>query len=67
MKQYIIQSKALRMQFLFIGLVISAGIWLTGMNVVHWLLFVPAFFLTFAGLSGICPGLIVQKLIFKEK
>lgn len=67
MKKYIIESKALRMQFLFIGLVICLGIWLTGINAVHWVLFIPAFFLIFAGTSGICPGLIVQKIIFREK
>lgn len=67
MNKYMIGSKALRAQFLFIGLVIFLGIWLTGVNVVHWLLFVPAFFLIFAGISGICPGLIIQKMIFREK
>ena len=64
MKEYMIQSKALRMQFLFVGLVLCLGIWLTGVSVIHWLLFVPAFFLTFAGISGICPGLILQKILF---
>ncbi|MCW8929471.1 MAG: hypothetical protein OQL19_04445 [Gammaproteobacteria bacterium] len=67
MNKYMMKSKALRSQFLFIGLVISLGIWLTGINIVHWVLFIPAFFLTFAGISGICPGLIIQKMIFGEK
>lgn len=67
MGKYMIGSKALRLQFLFTGVIISLGIWLTGINNVHWLLFLPAGFLTFAGISGICPGLIFNKLLFKEK
>jgi hypothetical protein len=62
-----IDSNALRMTFLIIGLMVLLGIWLTGFNVVHWLLYVPTAFLIFAGLTGICPGLIVNKLILKEK
>ncbi len=66
MSNYMINSKALRTTFVLIGLVISLGIWLTGVDVVHWLLFLPAAFLVFAGVSGICPSLIITKMIFKE-
>jgi len=66
MKKYMIDSKALRMTFVIIGAFIFLGIWLTGLNVVHWLLFLPAVFLIFAGITGICPSLIVNKMIFKE-
>ena len=66
MKKYMIDSKALRMTFLLIGLFIFLGIWLTGLNVAHWVLFLPAVFLMFAGLTGICPSLIINKMIFKE-
>jgi len=38
---------------------ILLGIWLTGFNVVHWLLYVPVVFLAFAGITGICPGYII--------
>ena len=61
-----IGSKALRMTFLVIGLFISLGIWLTGIELVHWILFLPAGFLVFAGVSGICPSLVINKMIFKE-
>ena len=67
MSDYMISSKALRLTFVLIGLVIFLGIWLTGVNVVHWLLFLPAIFLVFAGVTGICPSLIINKKIFKEQ
>ncbi|NOQ88250.1 MAG: hypothetical protein GQ550_04940 [Gammaproteobacteria bacterium] len=66
MKKYMINSAALRMTFILIGMFISLGIWLTGIDVVHWLLFLPAAFLVFAGVTGICPSLIINKMIFKE-
>lgn len=49
---------ALRMLFLSVAGVIALGIWLTGFDKAHWLLYVPVAFLSFAGISGICPGLI---------
>jgi hypothetical protein len=66
MKKYMIGSKALRMTFLMLGLVIWLGIWLTGFNAVHWVLYFPAVFVTFAGVTGICPGLIVNKILLGE-
>lgn len=66
MKKYKINSKALRMTFLIIGLIIFLGIWLTGFDVAHWVLLLPAVFLTFAGITGICPSLIINKILFKE-
>ena len=67
MSDYMISSKALRLTFVLIGLVVFLGIWLTGVNVVHWLLFLPAILLVFAGVTGICPSLIINKKIFKEQ
>lgn len=66
MKKYMIDSNALRMTFILIGLIIFLGIWLTGFILVHWVLFLPAVFLIFAGATGICPSLIINKMIFKE-
>ncbi len=66
MQKYMIGSKALRMTFILIGMLIFLGIWLTGLNVAHWVLFLPAIFLVFAGITGICPSLIINKKIFKE-
>ena len=57
---------AQRMLFLVMSLVISGGIYLTGYQSVHWLLYVPAAALLFAAISGICPGLtLFKKLGFK--
>lgn len=57
---------AIRMLFIIVALVIAAGIWLTGFDRVHWLLYLPPAFLLFAGLTGICPGyIILSKLGFR--
>jgi len=58
---------AQRMLFLSIAVLILAGIWLTGFNRVHWFLYLPPAFLAFAGVTGICPGLIFwRKLGFRD-
>jgi hypothetical protein len=57
---------AIRMLFLMVAGLILLGIWLTGFNVVHWVLYLPVAALVFAGVTGICPGyLIFKKLGFK--
>jgi len=54
------------MLFLFVAVLITIGIWLTGFNTVHWLLYVPVAALAFAGITGICPGyMLFRKLGFK--
>jgi hypothetical protein len=58
---------ALRMLFLTFAVIISLGIWLTGYRNVHWFLYVPVAATLFAGLTGICPGLMLwKKLGFKD-
>lgn len=66
MKKYMI-SPSMRFFFLFAGSVILTGIWLTGYATVHWLLFAPVIFFYFAALTGICPGIIISRLLFGEK
>lgn len=57
---------AIRMLFLAVAAAISFGIWLTGIDNVHWFLYIPPVALTFAGVTGICPGyLVFRKLGFK--
>lgn len=58
---------SLRFFFMVTGSVLWLGIWLTGFSVVHWLLYVPATFLIFAALTGICPGVILANLLFPPK
>ena len=60
-------SSAVRFFFLVVSSVIWLGIWQTGFATAHWLLYVPAVFLAFAAVTGICPGLIISRLMFPEK
>lgn len=54
----------MRFFFLGAGTVIFAGVWLTGFDRAHWLLYVPVAFFWFAALSGICPGIIISRRLF---
>jgi hypothetical protein len=57
---------AIRVLFIFMAAFITAGIWLTGFNTVHWLLYIPPAALLFAGITGLCPGyMLFRKLGFK--
>lgn len=60
-------SRAMRLFFAVSGSIIWFGIWLTGFTVVHWLLYVPAVFFSFAVITGICPGMIISKTLLKEE
>ena len=54
--------------FLFVSATfVWTGIWRTGFDVAHWVLYVPAIFFTIAVITGICPGMIVSTLLFGEK
>jgi hypothetical protein len=56
------------MLFLSVAGVVLLGIWLTGFDKAHWVLYLPVAFFTFAGVTGICPGLIIwNKLGFKNE
>jgi hypothetical protein len=57
-------STSMRLLFLTIAALIWVGIWLSGYNSVHWILYLPAAFLTFAAATGICPGLHILGKIF---
>jgi len=58
-----IKMSAQRMLFFTVAALLGAGIWLSGWDQVHWLLYLPTVMLVFAGLTGICPGLILFKKI----
>lgn len=60
-------TSALRAQFITTALFLFIGIWLTGFNKVHWFLYVPVIALTFAGITGICPGLMFWKKMDSNK
>lgn len=57
-------NTSMRLLFLMIAALIWAGIWLSGYNTVHWVLYLPAAFLTVAAVTGICPGLHILGKIF---
>lgn len=63
---YFRSSPAARVFFLVVSLVIWLGIWLTGFNIAHWVLYIPAVFLLFAAVTGYCPGMIITRTLFKE-
>ncbi len=54
---------AQRMVYFFFASIIALGIWLTGLDKAHWILYFPVAFLAFAGTTGICPGLIFWKKV----
>ncbi len=57
---------AQRMVFLVMAILIGLGIYLTGYKSVNWVLYIPAIALLFAGVTGICPGMILfKKMGFK--
>jgi len=58
---------AMKAFFLFVGLFMWVGIWLTGFAVVHWLLYLPATFFLISAVTGICPGMIFFQEIFRDK
>lgn len=57
---------AQRMLFFTVAAMLFTGIGLSGWDKVHWMLYLPAAMLVFAGATGICPGLsLYKKLGFK--
>lgn len=66
MKKYKIDA-ATRFFFLFSASVVSLGIWLTGFSTAHWLLYAMPVLFYFAALTGLCPGLILWRLVLRER
>lgn len=59
---------AQRMVFVSVAVLVITGMWLTGFDKVHWIMYIPVVLLSFAGISGICVGEIFwSKLGFKDK
>lgn len=54
-------GSALRMLVMSMSMVGAAGIFLSGYDQVHWLLYMPTVFMAFAAATGICPGLIIWR------
>lgn len=58
---------AMRFFFLIVSVILWAGILLTGLQTVHWLLYIPGLFFPFAAITGICPGIIISNRIFGKE
>lgn len=58
---------AMRFFLLVMAGVILLGIWLTGFNTVHWVLYLPAALFILAAVTGICPGMGFSRLLFPPK
>ncbi|HIP50699.1 MAG TPA: hypothetical protein EYG94_01310 [Campylobacterales bacterium] len=52
---------SIEMRLWFIGpmLMLWTGIYLTGFDLAHWLLYVPAVMSVFAFVTGLCPGMFL--------
>ena len=59
-------SRAMRFFFFGSACVLWLGIYLSGFDRVHWLLYLPAGFFVFAAVTGICPGIIISRKLFRE-
>lgn len=59
-------SKPMRFFFFVSSIIMWIGIYLSGFSNIHWLLYIPAALFIFAAATGICPGMIFSKLLFKE-
>ena len=59
-------GKSMRVFLLFVGVILWCGILLTGLTTIHWIIYLPAVMFIFAGISGICPGMALARLIAKE-
>lgn len=66
MTKMMIESKAIRITLIMLGVLVWLGIWLTGFAQVHWLLYIPAIALVFAGITGICPSYMINKTLLRE-
>lgn len=51
----------MRALFLLVAVLIAIGIYLTGLDTIHWFMYVPLGALVFAGVTGICPSMFLLK------
>jgi len=60
-------SKSMRIWFAFVGMILWAGIYLTGFSIASWVLYVPASGFILGAITGLCPSLTaISKLFFKH-
>lgn len=64
LKSLFTASTSMRLFMFNASLIMLAGIWLTGFDVVHWSLYLVPVFFTFAAATGLCLGLVIPRMIF---
>ena len=57
-------SKSMRIWYAFVGMILWAGIYLSGFSNVNWLLYVPAIGFVFAAITGLCLSLTAISKMF---
>jgi len=56
-----------RLFMILMTVIMGLGIWLSGYNSVHWLLYIPPIAFLIAAIIGICPGMLVSRLLLGKK
>lgn len=54
----------LRAFFLTSSAISWIGLWLTGFSTAHWLLYIAPTAFLIAGITGICPGMMISTKLF---
>lgn len=60
-------SAEMRTWYVAFSAIIWLGIYLTGFDAIHWLLYIPPIGLLFAAVTGICPTQLLVFSFFKKK
>ncbi|MEO7535923.1 MAG: YgaP-like transmembrane domain [Ferruginibacter sp.] len=60
-------SKSMRVWFALVGIILWAGIYLTGFSKANWLLYVPAAGFIFSAITGLCPSLTAITKMFDRQ
>lgn len=60
-------SRSLRLFLFNSTLFIMIGVWLTGIDNVHWSIYIVPAFYTFAAVFGICPGINLWRIIMNDR
>ena len=58
-------SNEMRLWFIGPILMLWIGIYFTGFDVVHWLIYIPAVMSVFAFITGLCPGMFLIRNILR--
>ena len=60
-------STEMRLWLLGPMLMLWIGIYFTGFELIHWLIYLPAVMSIFASITGLCPGMLFIRTMLKIK